>query len=136
MWLISRLTIVRFAVIALVSILYVTGCEPYGSVNFDNQTTFSIQVDIKSVPLDYQGTPEFDYLSGDFIKPGESKEYGTHARRGRSVGTRSKYPVSAVNEAGEVIFYRIYTWDELYDMDWTIVITTSENISHSSDNTT
>jgi hypothetical protein len=136
MRLISRLTIVRFVVIGLVSILFVTGCDPYQIVSFNNQTSFLIQVDIDSVPLDYQGTPEFYYLPGEFINPGESKSYVTTIWPDRRGGIDSKYPASALNKAGEVIFYRVFTWDELNDMDWTIVITTSESISQSSDNTT
>ncbi len=117
-----RLLKVCFIVIGLVLILFAAGCDPYQVITFDNQTPFTIQVDIISVPLDYQGTPEFNFPLGDVIKAGESKKYVAPVQDDRTVGAERKYPVEAVTETGEVVFSRVFTWDELHDMNWTIVI--------------
>ena len=123
MYLKFRLSMACFIIIGLVLLLLVSGCDPfYQVITFDNQTSFPIQVDIKSVPLDYQDIPEFNYTPGDFITTGESKKYVTSVQDDRTIGSERKYPVAAVTETGEVIFYRVFTWDELHDMDWTVVI--------------
>jgi hypothetical protein len=121
-----RLSKVCFIVIGLVLVLFVAGCEFYQEITFDNQTPFPIQVDIKSVPLDYQGTPEFNFPPGDVIQAGESKKFVTPVQDSRTVGAERKYPVVAVAETGEVVFLRVFTWDELHDMGWKVEIVTQK----------
>jgi hypothetical protein len=111
-----------FLFIGLSLVLFVAGCDPYQVITFDNLTSFPIQVDMKSVPLDYQGTPQFNFATGDVIKAGESKKYVAPVQNDRTVGTTRKYPVEAVDERAEVVFSRIFTWDELHDLEWIVVI--------------
>ena len=131
----SRFLKVQVIFIVVLIIIFFAGCDTYQSITFYNETSSSIQVDIVSVPLDFQGIPKFTYPSDDIIKPGESKTYITFVRRGRTVGILSKHPVEAITESGEVIFSKTFTWDELRNMGWRVVISHREN-SLGSSNTT
>lgn len=112
--------------VILIFPLVCVGCDDYQIITFDNQTENPIQVDIKSVPLDYQDTPAFDYPQDDVIQASESKKYVAPVWDDRTIGSERKYPVEAVNIEGEVVFYRVFTWDELRDMGWRIIIETQE----------
>jgi hypothetical protein len=118
----SGFAAICFLFIGLSLVLFVAGCDPCQVITFDNQTSFPIQVDIKSIPLDYQGTPQFNFPAGDVIKSGESKKYVSPVQNDRMVGTERKYPVEAVDERAEIVFSRVFTWDELHDLEWIVVI--------------
>ena len=123
MYFISRLTTVWFVVIGLALVLFITGCDPYQVITFENQTSFPTKADIKSVPPDYFDTPRPNwYVPVKVIEAGEYLRIGSSFRDDRTIGTKRKYPVIAVTEMGEVVFYRIFTWDELHDMTWRVVI--------------
>jgi hypothetical protein len=113
---------------------FLTGCDSYQVITFDNQTSFPIQAAVLSVPLDYQGTPQFEYVQNDFIQTGEYKKYMTSVQKSKSMGSRRKYPCQAINDKNEVIFFNTFTWNELHDMGWKVVII--QQTSESSNNIT
>lgn len=123
MYLISRLTTVWFIVIGLALVLFATGCDPYQVVTVENRTSFPIKADIGTEPLDYSGTPRLMWEDPVVvIEAGQSQRFVAPISKGRSVGSERKYPVVAIAETGEVVFYRVFTWDELHDMAWRVVI--------------
>ena len=127
-----RLSKVCFIVIGLVMVLFAVGCgcplipwgEPYDAVTFENQTPFPIKVDIRSVSLDYSGTPSLTWDAPVVvIEAGRSQDLVAPLQQDdREIGSMYKYAVAAVTETNEVVFSRVFTWDELDDMDWIIVI--------------
>ncbi|MFC2021808.1 hypothetical protein ACFLTR_01145 [Chloroflexota bacterium] len=46
------------------------------------------------------------------------------------------YPIEAKNPQGEVVFSRVFKWEELHDMKWKVVIPPLEKGMESSDNVT
>ena len=110
-------------IIMLVFAFTIAGCEPYQSLTFENRAATPVNVTIAKVPLDYT-----ENLSGTWddpnliLKPGELKKTVTDVPDNRRGGIRSKYIVLAVTETNAVVFYKIYTWDELREMEWTVVI--------------
>jgi hypothetical protein len=105
--------------------IFATGCEPYRTLIFENQTSRPIQTHVGVVSLEYSGTPNnitwnIGYKDA-IVDEGKSKELITSVRTGRTV--TFKYAVVAVNSDNEIVYSKIFTWDELHDMDWKIVIT-------------
>ena len=117
-----RLSKAWFIIIGLILVLLVAGCEPWLTITIDNRTSFPIQVDIRPVPLDYSDTPSLtwhnDYV---VIQPGKSQAFRA-IQNDRYVGSMNKYVVIAVTQTNEVVFSRVFTWDELHDMGWRVEI--------------
>lgn len=108
-------------------LLFTCSCDDYQGVTFENQTPYIIQVDIRPVPLDYQDTQSFAWNTQiDVLKVGESKKFVAPIQKSRSVGVSKKYTVVAGTETNEIVYYKIFTWDELYDINWYIEITQDE----------
>lgn len=99
--------------------------EHWQAITFENHTETSIKVDTRGVPLDFTGPPpSFTYdIDVVPINAGESKKFGTTVPDGRSTGVTRKYSVVAVNEANELVFFKVFTWDELHDSDWKVTVT-------------
>jgi hypothetical protein len=109
--------------ISLLVLLVASGCESYQKLTINNSTSFSIQVDIRDVSLNYSGTPNFIWdVQSKIIQPGLSLKYIATISKDRSIGIKSKYIVMAINETNEIMFYKIFTWDELHEMGWRVVI--------------
>ena len=121
----SRLRTVSVVIVGLLFGLLATSCDNWQSITFDNQTLSLIKVDIRSVPLDYVGAPRsFTYDAQVVpIEPRESKKFLTSIPIGRSGGVMKRYSIVAVAETNETVLYKVFTWDELHDMNWTVVIT-------------
>ena len=119
--------------IVILIIIFFAGCEPYQAITFDNKTSFQIKVDTIPVPSDYSGDISSMYREGAVVERGQSKKYLTSVSNTRPTDT--KYAVVAVNEVNRVIFSKVFTWDELHDMGWRVVISQREN-SLGSSNTT
>jgi hypothetical protein len=104
-------------------IVLLTGCEPYQSIIYDNQTSFTVKVDISLVPVDYSGTPTLTWDSpGVVLSEKETKEFMTSVPNTKRGGADYKYTVVAVIETGEIVFSKVFTWDELHDMNWRVVL--------------
>jgi hypothetical protein len=102
--------------------IFMTGCPDYVPITFENQTSRPIQADIWNVSLDYSDTPKitWDPNYENSIDVGQSKKFGSKIPTERV--TRTKFVVAAVNDLNQVVFSKIYKWDELKDLNWTIVI--------------
>jgi hypothetical protein len=112
-----------FLLASLSLILFISGCEPYQSITFENQISIPIKFDISVVSVDYSGQPNINWNSThDILNVGETKKYVTSVPDTRRGGINYKYAVVAVSETNEIVFSQIYTWDELNDMDWIIAI--------------
>lgn len=108
-------------------VLFAVGCDPLQAVTFDNQAPIDVKLDIRTVPLDYSGNPRLNWNDpGVIINAFQSKTIAG-VRKTREGGGRYKYSVIAVTETNEVVFFKIFTWDELHDMNWTVVIPTPQN---------
>jgi hypothetical protein len=94
--------------------------EHFQVINFNNQTPFLIQVDVvpqQNATLSWSSS-EYDIEHA--IKPWASQEYVTSVKDQK---TTYNYVVMAVTETGEVIFKKVFTWDELHGMGWEVLIT-------------
>ena len=109
-----RVKMQRIELIFLCTILFLllTGCwgDPGTSVKVDNQTDQTIGIFI-------DGLHEVDVSSG------ELEEFVTI-----NIYPKDIYPadkkllIDAKTEQGEVVYSKEFTWQELDDMDWKIVI--------------
>ena len=123
-FLITRVGIV--VMVTLITLLSI-GCEPYQAITYENGTTLSIKVILYSVSLDYTGTPNRTWNDpGTTLNAGESKTLVTGVSNKRAGGIGYKYIAIAVTETNEVIFYKIYTWDELHDANWIVIISAQQ----------
>jgi len=113
------ITILLVAMLLIVA----TACEPYQTITFENDTSYQIQPDVYRVPLDYSGTPkptwDDNYKEGK-IDIGQSKKLVTQVPDGRAV--TMKFAVIAVNSNNDIVYSKVFTWDELHDMGWKVVI--------------
>ena len=120
----TNLSITFFAVIMLSLLgLFAIGCEPYQAITFENKTTVPVKVIEYRVPQEYTGNPTGtwnDPGAGDIIAAGESKKFVTNVPNTRV--TREKFVVIAVSEMNGMLFSKIFTWDELHEANWRVVI--------------
>jgi hypothetical protein len=122
-----------FIISVLVVILF-SSCEQFQAITYVNKTSITVKVYLGTVPLSYTGTPTRSWNQpGDIIEASVSKELLTQVPPTKDAGTLNKYAIVAVTETNEVVLSKVFTWDELHDMDWTVVIgvDSSENISSS-----
>ncbi len=110
-----------------VSILIATiGCmgDPGTVVRVHNKMGVPVVFGVRTVSLDYSGrvTPATGYLNPLFIPSGGERRFTTLIHPERSLGTSFKYIIFALNEAREVVYQRTYSWDELNEMGWKVVI--------------
>ncbi len=97
--------------------------EHWQPIVYKNETSSPVTIDLSVVPLNYNDTPTLSWNgSGVVIGVGEAKEYLTPVSDSKKSSTRQKYTVIAVTETNDVVFSKIFTWDELHDMGWTVVI--------------
>jgi hypothetical protein len=110
--------------VTLITLLSI-GCEPYQAIAYKNGTTLPVKAILYSVSLDYTGTPNRTWNDpGTMLNAGESKTLVTGVSNKRAGGIGYKYIAIAITETNEVIFSKIYTWDELHNANWKVVITT------------
>lgn len=113
--------------VSLVSLLLL-GVRCFGddatAVIVHNDTSVSVKVDILVVPLDNNGTDIFSYQENSMspISPGEDRRILTLIDPERKYGIQGKILVAAVAESEEVVYQRLFTWDELNSMEWRVVI--------------
>jgi hypothetical protein len=95
-------------------LLAATGCDPGVFLRFENQYDQPVTVFLNEL------------LMGD-VMAGEKESIGTiriHPSR-PDIGPE-KYLIEAKTAQGDVVYSKEFTWYELRDMDWTIVIPPSE----------
>ena len=108
---------------ALLVLFLVGACDSWQAITFVNHASSRVKVDLRAVPLDYSGTPTLRWDdAGDIIEAGQSKQLLTPVQRSRESRTRLKYTMVAVTEDNEVVLARVFTWDELHDAEWRVII--------------
>ena len=117
------------AVLLVICCLGVTCICPgadYGmTVTVENRTSVPFKVDIWPFDLDYTGTPgviPYAKLEIPPVLPGEVQEVGTLIPPNRKWGIKEKYLVTVITESDTILLQRFFTWDELNEMNWTIII--------------
>jgi hypothetical protein len=117
-------------VIAMVLLLAV-GCDPVLPITYENRTSSTLWIDVDCVPHEFTGpyTPQEKIWDLGPIPPGESRTFeymGIPLDRelGEHIG---KYVISAIVKEGDdtvgtVIWQRIYTWTELDNIGWKVII--------------
>jgi hypothetical protein len=110
-------------VIALVSLL-TSGCLRFSQLTYKNEIASPPKVVEYMVPLNYADIPKRTWNdAGDLVNAGSSLTLSTDISAKRSNGINYKYVVIAVTEAKGTVFSKFYTWDELNDAKWTVIIT-------------
>jgi len=110
----------QIAIIALLSI-FITACEPYKALTYRNETPVPVNVITYTVPSDFSNVPKPNWNDpGDVINAGESKKMVTPVSNVRA--DYYKWVTTAVAENGTIFLSKIYTWDELHSMNFTILI--------------
>jgi hypothetical protein len=118
------------AVLLVICCLGVTCICPhwdYGMpVTVENRTSVPFKVYIwEMVDLDYTGTPYVEsYAKSEapVVLPGEVKKIYTTIPPGRKQGIKEKNFVGVITESDTILLQRFFTWDELNEMNWTIII--------------
>ena len=107
------------------------GCDPELPITYENRTSSTVWIDLDIVSPEFTGpyTPQEKIWDLGPIPPGESRTFEYMSipddrELGEHIG---KYVISAIVKEGEdtvgtVIWQRIYTWTELYDMGWKVII--------------
>jgi hypothetical protein len=98
------------SVISLLFLLMSSGCDPVKWFRVDNQTDQTVSIYITGV---YQND----------VASGEIRRIGTLQIPPKpGLPPHSPYLVEAKTKDGKVVYSKEFTWQELDDMDWTIVI--------------
>jgi hypothetical protein len=112
-------------------LLTAVGCDPIIPITYENRTSSPVWIDLDCVSKDFTGwhTPQERITDEGPIPPGESRTFQYMGiPKTREIGEQvGKYAISAIvkegiDTVGTVIWQRIFTWTELYDMDWTVII--------------
>ena len=123
----QRLKLIIYTTLLL--LFFFMGCtgDPGSYIQIDNRTDQTLVIFI-------------DELQEVDIPPSEVLRFGTTTiwpDPNPPWGTEDYlYLIEAKTEKGEVVYSDNFTWQELDDMDWTIVIPTLQKVSESSDNAT
>jgi hypothetical protein len=112
----KRFPIVIFSVALLLALLLSSSactCDPGVWIEFNNQTNQILGIYIR-------GAYEGDVLSGETLRIITIAIWGDDSPPWGDGDF--KYLIEAKTEDGEVVYSEEFTWQELDDMDWTIVI--------------
>jgi hypothetical protein len=113
----------------VVVLLFNTGCEPYRSLTFENQTSYPIQVNVFPRSLNSSDIPSFTWDSNNkeiIVDVEQSKKFVSTVRDEKEAKYNVKYAIVAINDKNEVVFSKFFTWNELYEMDWKVIIKTQQ----------
>ncbi len=106
-----------------------TGCigDRGPRITYHNKTDTAIWVKVEGgIPKDFSGHFEADprITSQGPIEAGHSRSFVYFdIPLGKSLGERlGNWGITAVSVNGTIIYQRIFTWTELYDSGWTVVI--------------
>ncbi len=96
-------TFVLLAVLPIGLFLITAGCDPGAGITYENRTTETVEL--------VDGN---EFLGP--IPPGESVRFTTFEFVGKRL-------LQARTLAGELVYSADLTWEEIREMDWTVVIT-------------
>jgi hypothetical protein len=92
---------------------------------YENHTSVPVRIELDIVPLDYElpHTPSPDLYWDGPIEPGQSfsRTYFNIPINPKA-GRRGKYVISAIAEDEVVVWQKVFTWDELNNTGWKVVI--------------
>ncbi len=117
----------KFATLTVALLLVVTSvaCDRFEQIDFQNDTTLTIDIVYghSTVPDELGKRNSSGRCAVCELPPGEEDlliDPSGDPDRGRDV----VYSITARDAARDVVIYsRVFTWDELSDMDWRVVIT-------------
>ena len=120
---VRKLTLILLSV--LLGIPLFVACDPATPITFENRMGMPIIADYQGVTLYYSGaaTSVIGRVKNPLvIQPGATQQLSTSIHPKREYGAREKYIMYAENEVGEIVYQRTFTWDELNDLGWKVVI--------------
>jgi hypothetical protein len=111
----KRLSLILLSAILLISLLASSACigDPTVGLSVNNQTDQTVKIFISGLPQVYVLPREIKKFETMQIWGDDSPPWGDGD---------FKYLIEAKTEDGEVVYSEEFTWQELDDMDWTIVI--------------
>ena len=83
-------------------------CEPIVPLKVENQTKIVLAIYVEN------------HKAGE-VKPNEIIKIKDVPM------TLTHYRIEAINKKGEIIYSKKFSWDELHDLDWKVVITHQNN---------
>jgi hypothetical protein len=120
----NRKHLILLLITGLLVILFLSGCDNYQTIIYDNQTQSIIKPFFGKVSKNFYGNPEQEYTDPKIIvEAGQSKRFVEPISETKDNGDLYNYVVVVKNGKDETVFSRMFTWDELYNMDWRIIIT-------------
>jgi hypothetical protein len=127
--------IVLLGGIALLLFSFLTACErPLQTITYENDTQSTIQTNAVPVQKDWNGQATFKWDGyGVNIKPGQTQAFVTSVS---PVRTPAKYLVQAIDQNNKLVFSKIFTWDELHDSGWKVIIKSTGDGMEPTDNAT
>lgn len=112
--------------LVLAATFVVSGCETRKGVTVVNGLTVPIEFSQVSVRSDYTGMLDLLYLdltdNRSLTPAGQQGMLSTLISPDRDEGILRKYLWYAVDLSGEVVYQKMFTWDELNDMGWRVEI--------------
>lgn len=103
--------------------LFLIGCEStYRTITYINETPVPVKVAISRAPPGYLIPKRLWDYAGDIINPGESKTLLTNVSKGKITYMDVDWAATAVAPNGTMLLSKLYTWDELNSLNFTIVI--------------
>ena len=106
-------------ILAISTLLFVTGCEPAPEITFNNQQNQEVKIFATHVRDD--GT------TSNYVEQGIVPASATKIITITFLGDEWVNRIEARNPSGEVVFSHDYNMDDLEEMDWIIVIPPSQN---------
>ena len=105
----------------------VSGClDSFRPVTFENSSSLPATVGLEAVTLEYNGPYVFRYtnVENKVILRGESytRSYSGPKYFNEDFGSQFKYLVTAQDDDLNFVYYRLFTWTQLNDAGWHVVI--------------
>jgi hypothetical protein len=102
-------------------LFWLTGCDSFQTIEFENGTQLTVQTNGGvPVPKDWDGKATFKWeASVSPIPPGQTRSFATSVHPTK---VPIKYLIQAVDQNNELVFSKIFNWDELHDSGWKVVI--------------
>ena len=103
------------------------GCgDSVTTVTYVNRTGVAVLVHLQGAPKDSSGPYEVNpkIRNDGPIPAGKIDSFFNYSiPPGRKLGERvGKYVITALTDKNEIVYQHAFTWTELDDMDWTVVI--------------
>ncbi len=113
----SKLRLSAVLILLILILATATGCERVAPFQIKNDTTQTLSVFIDDVP---EGALTGNATLTGKVKPGEVIKPKYFLRESPS------FLIEAKDSAGNVVYSRVFTKQELEDMNWEVVITQSQ----------